>query len=827
MKNHLKGFTIIYILLILSLFSSCVLQTPKVEEITEASLITSTPLPTPSEIAVIPTLEIKVNEEVRIKDADEALAFADYDRALDLYTKAYDTASNSSEKAAALFGICLTNQKTENYPLVLINIKDLLNNFPDELPAMRANLILAETYQSLERYDEAISYYNTYLTIRPGIIDSYVYESMGDIYSLRGEYSQALDAYKSAYIAPKVNDGESIAIKIANTYSNLGDLETALSLYENIYFESNSDYTKAQMDISMGRSFILKGETSLAYERYQDAVNNFPQTYDAFSALAELVNNNQEVDELQRGKINANIGQYNLAIEAYDRYMAQPNADIPSAIYFKALAVRALGVQNAPFGSSPRLDANKENGTQEDNQAIALWKQLISEYPNHQYVVDAWEDIAYTQSAYMDDPVAGALTSKEYVADEPDSPYASRVLFSAGRYFEIAGELPQAAETWSRLGIEYPSTNETFQALLFAGITYYRLNDLDNALLAFNKGLVLSLDPLETAAAYLWIGKIYDAQEKIIEANDFWRKAVQTDPFGYYGLRARELLENRQPFEKSELLNLSYDLETEKQEAGEWLINSLDLPLDIDLGKIPHVITDERIIRGQEFWSLGKYSLAKTEFESMRADYNNDPAALFNLISIFLDLGFYRSAIESARTIIGNMAINTADIEKYPSYFSHIIFGLYYLPWIEEFAAQYDVPLLFLYSLIYQESHFDGFVTSAAGAKGLMQIMPATGSQIASEINWPSDFQVSDLSVPYINLRLGTNYLARQIYLFDGDLYASAVAYNSGPGNALAWKEISGDDPDLFLGSVRFLETRSYVRNITEIHSVYAQLYGN
>lgn len=144
--------------------------------------------------------------------------------------------------------------------------------------------------------------------------------------------------------------------------------------------------------------------------------------------------------------------------------------------------------------------------------------------------------------------------------------------------------------------------------------------------------------------------------------------------------------------------------------------------------------------------------------------------------------------------------------DKVPAYFYLIRYGAYLPPLGAKTAADnYDVPILLLFSVIYQESRFQAYVESSAGAQGLMQLMPATAAQIASEINYPPNFSEEDLVVPLYNLMLGTNYLSRQLYVFDGDTYAALAAYNSGSGNALEWKEIAGDDPDLFLGSVRYL----------------------
>ncbi len=86
----------------------------------------------------------------------------------------------------------------------------------------------------------------------------------------------------------------------------------------------------------------------------------------------------------------------------------------------------------------------------------------------------------------------------------------------------------------------------------------------------------------------------------------------------------------------------------------------------------------------------------------------------------------------------------------------------------------------------------------------------------------------SDLDVPYYNLELGANYLARQLYVFDGNSYHGLAAYNAGPGSVMRWQEMSKNaDYDLFLSTIRFLETRIYVRRIVEIHNLYRLIYSN
>jgi soluble lytic murein transglycosylase len=107
-----------------------------------------------------------------------------------------------------------------------------------------------------------------------------------------------------------------------------------------------------------------------------------------------------------------------------------------------------------------------------------------------------------------------------------------------------------------------------------------------------------------------------------------------------------------------------------------------------------------------------------------------------------------------------------------------------------------------------------------------MQIIPATGEQIANELSWPPTYKPEDLFRPIVSVRFGAYYLGKNRDLLGGNLYAGLAAYNAGPGNAIAWKDMAGNDPDLLVEVIRFGETRDYIRAIYEIYSTYRSLYG-
>jgi soluble lytic murein transglycosylase len=160
-----------------------------------------------------------------------------------------------------------------------------------------------------------------------------------------------------------------------------------------------------------------------------------------------------------------------------------------------------------------------------------------------------------------------------------------------------------------------------------------------------------------------------------------------------------------------------------------------------------------------------------------------------------------------------------------PAYFNHIRFGTYYSDLVIPAGQEYGFHPLFLFSVIRQESLFEGFVRSTAGARGLMQIIPSTGAERADQEGWPPDYSNEDLYRPQVSIKLGTAYLGFLRSYFDGDIYATLAAYNAGPGNSTIWLEEAQGDPDLFLEIIRFSETQTYLKNISEIFAIYRRLY--
>jgi soluble lytic murein transglycosylase len=309
-------------------------------------------------------------------------------------------------------------------------------------------------------------------------------------------------------------------------------------------------------------------------------------------------------------------------------------------------------------------------------------------------------------------------------------------------------------------------------------------------------------------------------------AQTAWQRAVESHAHGYYGLRAGDLLNDREPFQSAGVFNFRSDQEAERIEAEEWMRGHFPITGPEPLSALdPLLSSDDRNVRGHEFWQLGLYDQAKAEYESLRLEKENDAEATYRLMHHFIDLGFYQPAIYAAWRILDLADLADKGINAAPIYFSRIRFGPYFGDLVLTEALRHEFDGIFVLSVIRQESLFEGFAISYADARGLMQIIPSTGQSLADQLGWPPGYTEFDLYRPVVSVRLGTQYLSTQRETFDGDLYAALAAYNAGPGNALIWKAIAPDDPDLFLEVIRLQQPQNYIRNIYWAFMNYQALY--
>jgi soluble lytic murein transglycosylase len=171
---------------------------------------------------------------------------------------------------------------------------------------------------------------------------------------------------------------------------------------------------------------------------------------------------------------------------------------------------------------------------------------------------------------------------------------------------------------------------------------------------------------------------------------------------------------------------------------------------------------------------------------------------------------------------LARRALAAGPVDSVTAYY--IIYPVVHADALAHEAESHDVEPAFSSALIRQESSFDPGALSAAGARGLMQVMPPVGRQLARRLGWPLWDPVL-LFEPDVSLELGHYHLANLLSRFREERLVLA-AYNAGGNRLAAWQQRAGaNDWEVFVERIPYAETRDYVRIVMRNAEYYRRMY--
>ena len=147
--------------------------------------------------------------------------------------------------------------------------------------------------------------------------------------------------------------------------------------------------------------------------------------------------------------------------------------------------------------------------------------------------------------------------------------------------------------------------------------------------------------------------------------------------------------------------------------------------------------------------------------------------------------------------------------------------------WFNFYAKKHNIDPVTMMSLARQESALDVEARSPVGARGLMQIMPATAKYTARK--YKLSYQgTQDLYNVGKNIEIGSHYLQGLLEDYDNNRIFALAAYNAGPNRVKTWRERTQGKVDAyaFIEAIPFKETRGYVQNILMFETYYRDLLG-
>ena len=303
-----------------------------------------------------------------------------------------------------------------------------------------------------------------------------------------------------------------------------------------------------------------------------------------------------------------------------------------------------------------------------------------------------------------------------------------------------------------------------------------------------------TLNPYTRFKILFWIGETYKDLKYSFLANRSFKKLIEEDVFGYYGLMAYYRLNNHLNLKisKTDFKNHKGSINYNSENIVHWLLlfnESRLLSRFLDLKKDSLLISNKKI---KEAWInlFYLYTMSKKYLET------------------------FQSLEKMSPKIKKYFAKNHVDL----------LFPLEYKDEIEKNAKKFDVPKPLIYALIRQESVFNTRARSTSDAFGLMQIIPSTARQTSSRLGLTyRGFR--QLYNPTRNILLGTAHLKSLLKQYNNNFILSLAAYNAGATPVNHWqKYITYNSPLEFIENIPYEETRTYVRLLIRNYIFYNNL---
>ncbi len=677
---------------------------------------------------------------------------------------------------------------------------------PETPESAQAYFLRGEANLGVARWTSAVNDYRQYLRLRPGVVDSYVNERIGDALFALNMTSEALASYDAAIAALRARVPlAALRERAAQLYRTAGQHTRAASLYDSIAAEAQNRGYKALIELSAAESLRASGDAAAAAARFQRVLDTYVDVpgaaIPAIGALSEL---GVSVSAYTRGRAYSFAEDYPAAITAFNEYTTTVTlSEIPAELHlYLGRAYRAVG--NNPA-------------------ALVAFRTVVEQYPTNALFGDALLEEGRTYFVGGDVPEA-IRTYLRIAETYPNlAATAAEALWRAGYLHNEAGQFAEARDVFLTLAERYPVSEQAVSGLGIAASAALSSGDTGLAERLYGQ-LAAASSGTTRADSYLQVGRLAQARGAQDVARDAWTNAVSAAPDSFAAARSRDWLNGRRMFEQpAQRAYPPGDLAADKAAAEAWIRQTFGLADGTALDGLPQSVTsDARYIRGRELWALGLYPAAEDELLDLLEAYTDNGAVNYALSLDFLSFAAYYPSQQAAANLIA--AANTGTLDA-PAFIGRLRYPVPYLNLVLAEAQARDFDPLLLFSLIRHESLFDTYATAAAGEKGLTQVIPSTAEYLAGVLNWP-DYDHADLFKPYAGIAFGAEYIDEQLQRFGGDPVPALAGYNAGPGRAITWRETAGNDPDAFVDAITIASTKGYVQRIYTFYTIYRALYG-
>jgi len=617
----------------------------------------------------------------------------------------------------------------------------------------------------------------------------YVAYHLGDAYMKTGHNAEAMATLAEF----ATNYPDSLLIRDAHlAYASVlfdeGRAQEAAALLEKDRLPVRSD-----IELELGRAYELAGNKQKAIDAFRNLYFNMPNSSEADAAGAEL----------RKLGITGSAGERRTRADLLFKSRHYSDA----ADDYRTLANEASGEDRITLQLALATSLEKSGHSQDA-------RRLVTSMGVQQGDSEAQRLYLLSETARSSSDEKSVLeTISQLRQFGPTSPWLEQALLSAGNMYLLKKDYDHAIDFFRELQERFPHGNRASYAHWKAAWLNFRQGRTEDARKGFENQIALYPDSAEIPAALYWRGRMAEEEGNSAMAAAFYQKLGDRFRNYYYAELGRQRLK---------ALHIKVDLSSPVHFA---LLDHI-APLPSAL-KVPEAEAPEDNLRVARARLLSNGALADMAVRELQAAASQEGGSWAppEMAKVYQDGGRYDRGIEVMKRATPNYF--AVDIPDLPRPYWEALFPRPYWSDLRKYSQANGLDPFLVASLIRQESEFNVGAISHANAVGLMQLLPKTGKTVAKQVKLKG-YKAPQLYTPAVNLQLGTRYFKDMVDKYNGQFEYALAAYNAGTDRVADWLEEGHyRDPQEFVESIPFTETREYVQAILRNANVYRQLYQN
>ena len=682
-----------------------------------------------------------------------------------------------------------------DYAQAAVSLQDLLKTQPTHPEKQAIHHVLADCYEKGKKWPKAIEHYTLALSATYPLAD-YI------IYHLAQSYGQMKDNRNAIVWYQQLIDEHPQSVHFASAKYELGKAQyyagnhaEALKSFLALIADAKNSYVR-KATYEAAKTYAKQGNWKQAQDTYQQLIHAKDADMIAQSsvdAIQKLVARHPQLQITRNQRMTHAMARFNRGRLTNARSEFRKAA----AGYKDNITARATYYIGRAYHRQRKYDL-----------ALKEYNKIVSLYPASGYLTRALyqSTLCYRRQGQ---PQIAEKHLTDFVEKYSWSALADDALYDLGWVQENERLYDKAIASYRRLTTQYANSDRLPRTYWRIGWIQFRNKQYADCIVTFTtlqKGF--SHDSW-AKAAHFWIAKTYERQNRLKEAEAVYSKIAKANNWYYSGAAKEQLKRLRSQTDASTKSEVS---------ATPRARVTVDSPAWKNIGS-------KKTARVQQLMRLKLFEDALIELEgniqrdnaNLRDNYYNMVLCLAKL-KRFQQAHGYADRLSSFQPLRGEN--NAIPVELY-----RLLYPLHYTDLLQKHTTRYEIDPLFVAAMIREESRYNANAVSYAGAIGLMQIMPATGRELAGRLKIPQ-FNTKMLYNPDINIQMGSWYMKSLMNQFDNNHALVAGAYNGGPGRMRRWIKAKGiPDLDEFIEDIGIDQTRRHIKKVIDSYIIYQQLY--